>query len=393
MRREQMEQTVVIVTPGRYPIPSSITSSVEHSVMELAPHLAKKLRVIVLGKAKSPTNRKSHVDGVTYEHFIVEDSTDYLEQIYQYIEKVKPHIVQIENRPHYVNFLKQKDSQLNVWLSLHSVTFLKRSHIIRSQLKEVFQLVDKVVVNSEFLKEYITDIEKSVKEKVIVNYLGVNPVQFSSKYTPTNKKLKKKMLNQLGYKNKKIVLYTGRLKKMKGVHCLLKAVFQLKKRYDNFVLLIVGGNKYGKNDKTKYVRRLRRIASKMPTHVHFVPYVSYDEIHKWYTLADVIVVPSIRHEAFGLVNLEAMASAVPVIGTHVGGIPEVITHGHNGYLVSLENHVDEIESFMFQLLTDDRLAEKMGRNGRLEVEKKWTWQHSADRLYQHYMNSFKKENE
>ena len=62
-------------------------------------------------------------------------------------------------------------------------------------------------------------------------------------------------------------------------------------------------------------------------------------------------------ESFGLVLLEAMACGVPGIGTNIGGIPEVIEHGTNGYLVELGD-VDAVAQYAIELLSDeDKLAE------------------------------------
>jgi L-malate glycosyltransferase len=81
-------------------------------------------------------------------------------------------------------------------------------------------------------------------------------------------------------------------------------------------------------------------------------------------VADLLSISDIKllmssKESFGLVLLEAMACGVPVIGTNIGGIPEVIEHGKSGFICSLGN-TDEAASYAIKMLKDENLQQKMG---------------------------------
>lgn len=91
-------------------------------------------------------------------------------------------------------------------------------------------------------------------------------------------------------------------------------------------------------------------------YVHFLG--KQDEIAQVISLADVLLLPS-EKESFGLVSLEAMACGVPTIGTRVGGIPEVITHGETGYLAEIGDTMS-MAKYACIILSNDELAQRMG---------------------------------
>lgn len=87
-----------------------------------------------------------------------------------------------------------------------------------------------------------------------------------------------------------------------------------------------------------------------------------DEVAPLYSLADLFLLPS-EKESFGLVALEAMACGVPVIGSTIGGIPEVVEHGKSG-LLSEVGEVDEMASNAVHLLRKPELWRKFSRAAR-----------------------------
>ena len=92
----------------------------------------------------------------------------------------------------------------------------------------------------------------------------------------------------------------------------------------------------------------------------------YGEMHRLYEEADVVVYPTVGDEPYGLVPLEAMSMARPVVGSRSGGITETIVEGKTGFLVERGDSValaDRIE----QLLRDPDLSQRMGQAGRRHV--------------------------
>ena len=86
-----------------------------------------------------------------------------------------------------------------------------------------------------------------------------------------------------------------------------------------------------------------------------------------------------RLESFGLVYAEALACELPVVGTSVGGIPEIIDNGKTGYLTEPDNPV-ELSKRIELLLSDEGKREKMGKRGRKIIEKRFGLRKITDNL-------------
>lgn len=88
------------------------------------------------------------------------------------------------------------------------------------------------------------------------------------------------------------------------------------------------------------------------------------------SIADLMLLPS-ENESFGLVALEAMASEVPIIASHVGGIPEVVRDGEDGYL-SRPRDVEPMALKALSILTDEEKRRAMGRNARRHAQENFS---------------------
>ena len=112
-------------------------------------------------------------------------------------------------------------------------------------------------------------------------------------------------------------------------------------------------------------------------HVDFVGWVDPAKIPELINAATVVVVPSRWEEAFGLVALEAAQMARPVVGTRVGGLPEVVRDGETGLVVPKEDPV-ALADAMIRLLADPRRATAMGQNARRRALEHFGWEHFLD---------------
>ena len=126
----------------------------------------------------------------------------------------------------------------------------------------------------------------------------------------------------------------------------------------------------------------------LAAHVRFLGFIENEDMPAYYTLADIFVLPSIIDsggdtEGLGVVLLEAGACQTPVIGSRVGGIPDIIKDGVNGLLVEPQNPVDLAEKIL-RLARGRELREQMGKNGRLIIKENFNWDKIAKRLIDVY---------
>ena len=120
----------------------------------------------------------------------------------------------------------------------------------------------------------------------------------------------------------KVISYVGRLEDYKGVEHLIHVVDQLRQSEFKIKLIIAGKSIISGSE---YEYSLHHLVDRLNlgSHIQFVGHVVNSE--EIYQLSDILVVPSLWLEAFGLVIVEAMACGIPVIASRVGGIPEILS--------------------------------------------------------------------
>ena len=152
------------------------------------------------------------------------------------------------------------------------------------------------------------------------------------------------------------VLFVGRVTPQKGLDVLVRAIEPLG------LELEVCGDGWGLPETRELVDVLR-----LGDRVRFHGAVDPADLGGHYERASIVVVPSLWPEPFGLVGLEAMAHARPVIGTATGGIPEWLRDRESGLLVP-PGDVGALSSAIAELAGDPHLSAAMGRRGRMRGE-------------------------
>lgn len=151
------------------------------------------------------------------------------------------------------------------------------------------------------------------------------------------------------------IVYAGVLIPRKGVHHLLTAFAKLDQPQAQLYLV-------GHPENEAYAIQLQEQASdlKIADRVHFVGNVSQQGLADYFAKSRVMVLPSLS-EGLGRVVVEAMLLGMPVIGSRVGGIPDMITDGDNGFLVEPDD-VDSLTDALQQIYTAD--VKTMGATAR-----------------------------
>lgn len=371
--------SVAIITPGTFPIPSGASSSVERVVEYMASLAAERVHIQIYAKRFQDQGCSDLVRGVSCERVEAVNSHGYIQQVLRQLDSFDPDIIQIENRPRYVLAVRAARPAARIWLNLHSTTFIHSGHISKRALKQAMRECEIILVNSRYLYNQVARAAPECKKRIVVNPLGVDQERFISRWSQAGKQQYLELRQDQGWEDRQLILFAGRLIPLKGVHHLLHAVPHVIRKYPRALFVIVGGASYGRTRKTNYIRRLEQLGRRYPQHVRFIPYVSHEEMPRWYGAADLAVVPSVRRESFGLVNVEAMASGVPVIATRVGGIQEVVQHQITGVLMRPNRIGPQLVRALNQLLGDEQLRERMGRAGAELVGNSFTWRQMAER--------------
>lgn len=179
-------------------------------------------------------------------------------------------------------------------------------------------------------------------------------------------------------KDKKLVLFSGKLTRYKGVRYLIQAAKGI-----NAIIGIAGDGPERKN--------LENLAKELNlSNIMFFGHLGSRELRELYYKADVCVVPSIWDEPLGLVVLEAMATKTPVVVTRKGGIPLMVKDGINGLFVRPRN-AKEIAEKVNSLLASEDMRRKMGERARQTVMEKFTWEKISVRFELMYEKFGKKE--
>jgi glycosyltransferase involved in cell wall biosynthesis len=203
---------------------------------------------------------------------------------------------------------------------------------------------------SNYVRHRLITSQKIKPEKVITIYNGVNINRFNVTGHFRQELNIPVSLN--------VISTVGMLIPEKGIQYILAAIPQIITVISDIVLLIVGEGYY-KNTLDQIIERL-----KIEKYVRFLGVRS--DVEKIYAISDVVVIPSVWQEAFGLANIEAMASRKPVVATSVGGIPEIIETYKNGILIPSQNS-EAIAQAVIRLFQNSELYTEIARNARKKV--------------------------
>lgn len=168
------------------------------------------------------------------------------------------------------------------------------------------------------------------------------------------------------------ILFVGRLNRYKGVNILIDAFKQIKRK--NIYLHIIGTG--------KDTEEFKEIAED-DSNIIFYGFVSDEELIALYKKASVTVVPSIWYETFGIVIIESLKYSTPVIASSIGGFPELIENGLNGYLFEAGN-VDELKKLLEDLIDNPKELKRLSDNAFISARKYGMEEHtkSLTKLYE-----------
>jgi glycosyltransferase involved in cell wall biosynthesis len=334
----------------------------------------------------------------------------YREYFMQLVRELRSHPVDVLHFPQQLQFaahLKKAVPNAKIVLHMHQDELAQLDH---DRLRRQLANVDSVVTVSDFVTERArarfpglatsihtigngVDIRRFVPDALRVNEPDDHPPR---------------------------LLFVGRISPDKGIHLLMEAFDRVARERPDVQLTLVGKVGmlpfdlvnllltddaaaldslrpfYGQStlgwlnnevlgQKRSYRQQLEmRLSPQAAARVHFVGSISLEELTRLYRQADLLVLPSVWRESYGMPVAEAMASGVPVLASDTGGVPELVAQGVTGMLVPRLD-VDALAQAMRELLSDMHRLRQMGRAARQRAEHLLTWDRSAERLERVYL--------
>lgn len=255
--------------------------------------------------------------------------------------------------------------------------YLTKDRRLIGLISDANKVARQITANSGFTKKwYLALFGQELKRKINVIVGGVNLSHFKRDPKEIERIDKKYTL-----KGKKVILFTGRLTKQKGVIYLVRAAVQT----PSATILIVGDGPERKKIEAEIEKRdLRNVVL-----AGYYPSTS-PTFHAFYERADIYVSPSVWDEPLGLTILEAMASRTPVVATRKGGVVSIISDNVNGLLIRSRNP-NQIATAVNKLLKDSKLRSKLSSQALKTVVEKFSWGKIAQKFEKIYKNILVKE--
>ena len=220
----------------------------------------------------------------------------------------------------------------------------------------------KIIAVSRFTKWELTNYYKIPENKIHVIHNGVDVNKFKS----VADKRKAKM--EMGFNPDDIAIVSvGRLYARKGLFTLIESMPAVVKRFPTAKFIISGKGQSDEMHKlTAYAQQLG-----VKDNIVFTGYYPDKKLPKLYQAADVFAFSTFyEHHPFAV--LEALATGLPVVTTTVGGIPETITSGKNGFLVE-PFHPRQFSEKILYLLEHPSFAAEMGAQARKTIVEQYDW--------------------
>lgn len=209
--------------------------------------------------------------------------------------------------------------------------------INRKLFKEVYKNVDGITIPSGLSEQYFLRlIDNKAKLTVLSN--GIN--------------LKKFNRNTSRKTHKNNIIFVGRLEPTKGVSTIIRALPKILSKVN--VTLTIVGDGFEANNLVGLAKK-ENVLDK----ICFTGFANEEKVITEYSKASIFVTASTA-ENQPIVVLEAMASGLPVVATQVGGIPELVHNGKNGYLFN-PGDSDTLADHVIKILTDTKLQKHMGQ--------------------------------
>ncbi|MGM0442131.1 MAG: glycosyltransferase family 4 protein [Elusimicrobiota bacterium] len=291
-----------------------------------------------------------------------------LKNIFKILKSVRKldNIVKEEN----IDLLYANTAKTHKLSCLYKVLYnrsIKNIYHIR-ELNAKWRIFDREIVPGQTCRAIA--VSEAIKTRY-VDEIGFKPDNIKIVYNSAESQKSYSSLDlrkQYGIKEKKFLAgCAGRIATRKGYENAIKAVSEISEKDDIFLLIAGEEQKSEDNYKNKLQKLV--VEKDMNDRIFFTGYI--DNIELFMKELDVFIMPTLRNESFGRTVLEAMLCGIPVIGTDVGGIPEIIEDGKNGFIVESGNFRQIAEKLKY-LMENKNILEKMAKYAEKSSSEKFS---------------------
>jgi L-malate glycosyltransferase len=224
---------------------------------------------------------------------------------------------------------------------------------IAARLCTVFFCVSKGVEEFWFGNSFVLNEKNVAKDqRHFTIYNSIDTVKIHEIISNINRE---EVKTSLGISDKPVIGIVGRLTYQKGQDILFDAMGEIIEKFPDVILIVIGEGP----DRMKLEDKVKSLG--IENHILWLGVQQQDRVFQLYSIMDVLAMPS-RYEGFGLTAAEAMAARIPVVGSKVEGLTEIIQDGITGYLVPVNNS-NKLAEAIINLLIDPEKAKGMGRKG------------------------------
>lgn len=310
-------------------------------------------------------------------------------RMWSYFKKEKFDIVHTNNpKPGLLGQLAAKMAGIPIIVNtVHGFYFQKNSPLFK---RAFFIFIEKIAAKFSDLILFVNreDINTAVEEKICnskkIKYFGggintdkFDPKKFSKEFV---EKKRKKLSIPKGFK---AIGITARLVEEKGILDLFGAIKIVLENFSKIILVVVGPKEPDKKDAID-----PEIVKEYNIEKNVIFLGERTDMDEIYSLLDMFVLPSYR-EGLGISILEASAMEKPVVATNIRGCREAVDDGKTGILVPVKNS-EKLAEAVFYLLKNPKIAEEMGRSGRMKVIKEFDEELVFNRIKENYEELIRK---
>lgn len=262
------------------------------------------------------------------------------------------------------NILIAKLLLAKVAITIHDVKSFSSVSSISIYSRLIYFFSDTVITHNKYSVDEITKKNNSIAYKISIiphgNYLPFIEIKENQNESRIKLDIEK---------GKKVLLFFGMIKKVKGLDILLSSLTEVLKKHSDVVLLIAG--KPWKDDFSNYQSLIDKLALSKYCKLD-IKFISHSDVSNYYSAADLVVLPYRKIYQSGVLMM-SLSYKKPVIVSDLPSFKEIIENNRTGYIFKSENSLD-LSRVINQALDNPKLLEEIKQNGYDLIAKDYKWE-------------------